>query len=159
MNGWLHGGIIAAVVIVVVIKRLRGEALNARDLLLPPVILTGIGIASLAKAEGLTATDLAWSATGAVLGVAAGAWRGSAVVVFEKDGVLWQRYTGRSFLVLVVTFVAMAGFGLLATHAGMHANARPMQLSLGVTFIGEALVVGLRGLRSGVPFAPERSRR
>ncbi|MEU5419092.1 DUF1453 domain-containing protein [Streptomyces sp. NPDC020799] len=158
MNGWLLGGIIAAVVIAVVIKRLRGEALNARDLLVPPVVLTGIGIMSLTKAHGLTAADLTWAATGAVLGVAAGAWRGSTIVIFEKDGVLWQRYTGRSFLVLAISFVAMAGFGLLATHAGMHENARPMQLNIGVTFIGEALVVGLRGLRSGVPFAPERSR-
>ncbi|MFI1800350.1 DUF1453 domain-containing protein [Streptomyces sp. NPDC020379] len=158
MHSWLLGGIIAVAVVVVVIKRLAGEPLNARDLLAAPVILTGLGVASLAKAEGLTATDGVWSATGAVLGMAAGAWRGSTIAVFEKNGVLWQRYTGRSFLVLVITFAAMAGFGLLATRAGMHESARPTQLNIGVSFLGEALVVGLRGLRSGVPFAPERSR-
>ncbi|MGW1071961.1 DUF1453 domain-containing protein [Streptomyces sp. NPDC002537] len=158
MNGWLLGGIIAVVAIGVVIKRLRGEPLNARDLLIPPVVLTGIGVISLTKAHGLTGTDFVWAGAGAVLGVAFGALRGSAIAVFEKEGVLWQRYTARTFLVLVVSFLVMAGFGLLAAKAGMHKEARPTQLSIGVSFLGEALAVGLRGLLSGVPFAPERKR-
>ncbi|GGX97422.1 DUF1453 family protein [Streptomyces hiroshimensis] len=159
MNGWLLGAIIAAVVIVVVIKRLKGEPLNARDLLITPVVLTGIGVASLVKAEGLTGTDLAWVIPGALLGCGLGAVRGATVHLSEKAGALWQRYTGRTFLVLVGSLVITGGFGLLATHAGVSEDARPMQLNIGVSFLGEALVIGARGLMSGVPFAPERPRR
>ncbi|MEU1673445.1 DUF1453 domain-containing protein [Streptomyces roseifaciens] len=159
MNGWLLGAIIAVVVIVVVIRRLKGEPLNARDLLIPPVALTAIGIVSLAKAEQVTGADLAWVIPGAILGCGLGAVRGATVQLFERAGALWQRYTGRTFLVLTGSLVIMGGFGLLATHAGVSEGARPVQLNIGVSFLGEALVIGARALASGVPFAPERSRR
>jgi hypothetical protein len=158
VHGWLFWAVIAVVAIGVVVKRLRGEPLNARDLLAPPVILTGIGIASLTKTHGLTATDLAWTGAGAALGVALGAVRGATIAVFEREGVLWQRYTARTFGAMVVSFVVMAGFGLLASKAGMHEGARPTQLTLGISFFGEALAVGVRALRTGIPFAPERKR-
>ncbi|MBT2385507.1 DUF1453 family protein [Streptomyces sp. ISL-11] len=158
MKGWLLAAVIAAVVIVVVIKRLRGEPLNARDLLVTPLVLTGIGISSLVKADP-TAADLTWVTLGAVLGVALGAVRGVTITVFERDGVLWQRYTGRTFLVMAGSVALMAGYGFLAAKAGMHEDARPVQLTIGVSFLGESLAVGLRGRATGVPFAPERGRR
>ncbi|MGG7570207.1 hypothetical protein [Streptomyces sirii] len=39
----------------------------------------------------------------------------------------------------------------------MHENARPVQLSIGVNFLGESLIVGRRGMASGIPFAPART--
>ncbi|MEU4209361.1 DUF1453 domain-containing protein [Streptomyces sp. NPDC026206] len=158
MNVWLLGAVIAVVAVAVVIKRLIGEPLNARDLFVPPLVLTGLGVWTLTEAQDLTGADLAWVVAGAALGIALGMLRGTTVHVFEKRGVLWQRYTGRTFLVLVVSAVVMVGFGLLAVHMGMREEARPVQLSIGVGFLGEALVIGRRGLVSGVPFAPERFR-
>ncbi|MER5354476.1 hypothetical protein ABT093_29615 [Kitasatospora sp. NPDC002551] len=38
----------------------------------------------------------------------------------------------------------------------MHEDARPLNLAIGTGFLGEALVIGYRGLRSGAAFAPER---
>ncbi|MEU5048678.1 DUF1453 domain-containing protein [Streptomyces sp. NPDC021096] len=157
MNVWLLAGLIAVGVVAVVIKRLIGEPLKARDLFVTPLVLTGLGVLALSHAQRLNGADIAWTVTGAVLGLALGAVRGRTVQVFEKQGVLWQRYTGRTFLVLVVSVVVMGGFGLLAAKMGMHEEARPMQLSIGVGFLGEALVIGRRGMVSGVPFAPERS--
>ncbi|MGW7490833.1 DUF1453 domain-containing protein [Streptomyces sp. NPDC054786] len=158
MNGWLLAAIIVVVLIAVVIKRLRGEPLNARDLFAPPVVLVTLGVFALAKAENLTGTDITWAATGALLGCALGALRGTTIGLFERDGVLWQRYTGRTFVVALISLLVMAGFGLLAVKMGMHEYARPTQLGIGVSFLGEALVVGYRGLASGTPFAPERRR-
>ncbi|MEU7134269.1 DUF1453 domain-containing protein [Streptomyces sp. NPDC046261] len=158
MNVWLLAGLIAVGVVAVVIKRLIGEPLTVRDLFGPPVVLTGLGVWALCGARGLDGADIAWAATGAVLGVALGAVRGRTVHVFERGGVLWQRYTGRTFLVMVVSAVVMGGFGLLAVRMGMHEEARPVHLSIGVGFLGEALVIGRRGLASGVRFAPERKR-
>lgn len=158
MHGWALAALIAVVAIIVVIKRLRGEPLNARDLFAPPLVLTGLGIWALCEADGLTGTDFVWVVAGCVLGIALGALRGATIQVFGKEGVLWQRYTGRTFLVILGSLVVMAGYGFLAVRLGMHENARPVQLSIGVGFLGEALIVGYRGLASGVPFAPERER-
>ncbi|WP_369184656.1 DUF1453 domain-containing protein [Streptomyces sp. Y1] len=155
MNGWVHAGLIAAVVVVVVIRRLRGEPLNARDLFAPPVVLTGLGVWALAQHHGLGVGDYAWIGAGAVLGTAFGACRGATIRVHERDGVLWQRYTGWTLLVAAVSLAAMAGFAVLAEHHGLAPDARPVQLSIGVGFLGEALVVGARALASGTPFAPE----
>lgn len=156
MNNWVHVALIAAVVVVVVVRRLRGEPLNARDLFAPPVVLTGLGLWALSQRHGLGVGDYVWIGAGAALGVAFGALRGATIRVYEREGVLWQRYTGRTFLVAALSLAVMAGFAVLAEHSGLAADARPVQLSIGVGFLGEALVVGYRGLTSGTPFAPER---
>ncbi|MFJ6138760.1 DUF1453 domain-containing protein [Kitasatospora sp. NPDC092286] len=158
MNPWLLTAIVAVVVTAVVIKRLTGEPVNARDLFAAPVILTGIGILSLTKAKDLTGTDLIWVITGSALGAVLGALRGATVQLLEREGVLWQRYTGRTFLAVIGTLAVTAGFGALAAKLGMHENARPVQLSIGVSFLGESLMIGHRGLTSGIPFAPARPR-
>ncbi|MEU3350953.1 DUF1453 domain-containing protein [Streptomyces sp. NPDC037389] len=155
MNAWLSTALIAAVAVAVVVKRLRGEPLNARDLFAAPLILTGLGAWTLWKAEGIGVADTVWVAAGVLLGVSLGAVRGLTIQVFEREGVLWQRYTGRTFAVMAVSALISIGFGLLASRMGMHPQARPVQLSIGVGFLGEALAVGARGLMTGVPFAPE----
>ncbi|MEV4823425.1 DUF1453 domain-containing protein [Micromonospora sp. NPDC049274] len=156
MNGWILATIIVLALIVVVVKRLVGEPLNRRDLWAPPVILTTIGLYTLLRADGLRTADYAWLVGGCVLGLTLGHLRGSFVVVYEKRGFLWQRYRGRTFAAIVGTLVVMLGYGLLADQLGMRAAARPIHLTLGISFIGEALAVTRRGIALRVPFAPER---
>ncbi|GAA2588476.1 hypothetical protein GCM10010399_18100 [Dactylosporangium fulvum] len=93
---------------------------------------------------------------GAVLGLVVGYLRGTFVVVYEKRGLLWQRYRGRTFVAIIGSLVVMFAYALLADKLGMRAEARPIQLSIGISFIGEALAVTRRGLALNVPFAPER---
>ncbi|MFY7070053.1 hypothetical protein ACOQFV_29710 [Nocardiopsis changdeensis] len=88
------------------------------------------------------------------LGLALGAVRGRAVVVFERDGHLWQRYTGGTFVYVVGTFLAMAAFDLAAAALGMAPDARPVQSALGVGFLGEAPAVGHRALAESTPSSP-----
>lgn len=76
--------------------------------------------------------------------------------VYPQDGMLFQRYTGRTFLAIAATLAAMAAFGFVAVRMGMNEDAWPIKLSIGLGFLGEALVVGARGLAVGTPFAPER---
>ncbi|MFI9201973.1 DUF1453 domain-containing protein [Streptomyces sp. NPDC053048] len=158
MNVWVAAGLIAVVAVAVVVKRLIGEPLNARDLFGPPLVLTGLGLWALWEVPDLGGTDLAWVAGGSLLGVGLGVVRGMTIHLFEKEGVLWQRYTGRTFAVMAGSALITIGFGALAGRLGMDPQARPVQLSIGVGFLGEALAVGGRGLMSGVPFAPERRR-
>ncbi|RAJ58274.1 hypothetical protein K378_05154 [Streptomyces sp. Amel2xB2] len=160
MNGWMTTALIVALVAAVVVKRLRGEPLDARELLGAPVILTGVGAWSVVQASGhLTAADFGWVAAGSVLGLALGAVRGRTVEVFECDGVAWHRYTGRTFLAALGTFALMAAFGYAAVRAGMHEEARPTTLSIGVSYLGEALAVAVRGMGTGLPFAAQGARR
>ncbi|MFE6100454.1 DUF1453 domain-containing protein [Streptomyces laurentii] len=156
MNTWLLVVIIAVAAVAVVVKRLIGEPLNVRDLFGPAVVLTALGVWSVAEAEQLNGTDIAWVTGGCVIGLGLGMVRGATVVVFEKRGILHQRYTARTFGVIVAAFVLSALYGLLAGKLGMREDARPVNLSIGVGFLGEALVIGHRGLRSGTPFAPEK---
>ncbi|MER7005489.1 hypothetical protein ABT297_20925 [Dactylosporangium sp. NPDC000555] len=74
----------------------------------------------------------------------------------DDRGFLWQRYRGRTFVAIIGSLVLMFAYALLADKLGMHAEARPIQLSIGISFIGEALAVTRRGLVLNVPFAPER---
>lgn len=159
MSTWLVVTLIAVAAVVVVVKRLIGEPLNVRDLFVPPIVLIGVGVWLLCATDGLTHADIAWAAAGAALAFALGALRGMTIRLFGKDGVLWQRYTGRTFLIVVASLAVSAGFGLFATTMGMHEGARPVQLSIGVGFLGEALTVGRRALATGLPFAPETRRR
>ena len=148
--------LIAVVVLVLIIRRVRGEPLNARDLWAPPVVLTVIGGWILARADGLRLSDGAWLLGGTVLGIALGYLRGSLVVVFVRAGHLWHRYPVRTFAAVIGTLLVMAAYGFLAGRLGMRPQARPVQLAIGVSFLGEALAVTRRALALGAPFAPER---
>ncbi|ADD42557.1 hypothetical protein [Stackebrandtia nassauensis] len=152
---WLIVVAVLALVAYLIVRRLSGEPLNARDLCGPPLILTGIGVYEVLKADGLNPADYAWAAGGVVIGIGFGALRGSTVRLFVKNGVLWQRYTGRTFVVWIVSLVASGGFALLAKFAGMHPEARPTTLAIGIGLLGEMAVVGLRALASGQRFSPE----
>jgi hypothetical protein len=50
------------------------------------------------------------------------------------------------------------GFTLLAVSLGMHEEARPYQLAIGISFAGEAAVLIPRGLARNTPFAKDRER-
>src|SRR5687768_10303000 len=112
--------LIAAGVLYVLVRRFRGEPLNARDLLAPPAFLLFFGIRAVDEFHLAYLLPLA-------AGFAFGAFRGLTVKLFERDGHLWQRYTPWTLLVWVTSIGASFGFALLFDH---HA---PTQLSIGVS--------------------------
>ena len=152
MLWWILG---AAIAVVLVVRRVRGEPLNARDLWAAPVVLTGLGVWQLLDQRSRPA-ELAWAAAASLLGLTLGALRGGVVVVYERNGHLWQRYTWHAFAVAASSALLLAGFDLVATRLGAHPGARPTTLAIGVSFLGESLAVTLRAVRIGIPFAPER---
>ncbi len=96
--------------------------------------------------------------TGGLVAVAGGALRGRTVRIFVRDGHTWYRYTP-------VTLAVWAGlialrFGQAAAAVALGAD-RPvltasLVLALGLSFLGEAAVVGPRAMATGAPFAPRR---
>ncbi|MEU8639849.1 hypothetical protein AB0C38_47295 [Amycolatopsis sp. NPDC048633] len=99
-----------------------------------------------------------WLVLGSAVGLGFGAVRAATTVLFERAGVLWLRYTPWTFAVWVVAAAANFGLGALAVSAGMHEEARPMTLSIGVSLLGEALVVARRAKGTGLPYAPPKAR-
>lgn len=138
--------LIAAGVLYVLVRRFRGEPLNARDLLAPPAFLLFFGIRAVDEFHLIYLVPLA-------AGFAFGALRGMTIRLFERDGHLWQRYTPWTLVVWVTSLGVSLGLGLLI---GEHA---PTQLSIGVSVLGELCTIGAKALNTGIPFAPEKTLR
>jgi membrane protein CcdC involved in cytochrome C biogenesis len=145
--------VVVVLVIGLVVKRFLGEPLNLRDLAVPPVVLTGIGVYHLVDDVHLSGGEIVWVVVASIVGLVFGAVRGLTPKLFVKDGHLWQRYTVWTVVVWVVSAAANFGIGYLA---GLSAEVRPMTLSIGVSLLGEAVSLGIRGFAAQVPFAPER---
>ncbi|MEV4166398.1 hypothetical protein [Nonomuraea dietziae] len=148
----LNAALIVGLVGYVVVRRMIGEPLNARDVYLAPLVLIGLGIHAL-TGVALTAVDVLWLVISGLVALGFGAMRASTTGLFEREGVLWQRYTWRTLVVWVVSAAASIGVGLLATRYGLHEQARPMSLAIGVGLSGEALVTAVRARAIGVPYA------
>ncbi|GAA4835292.1 DUF1453 domain-containing protein [Saccharopolyspora rosea] len=143
------------VVVVAVVRRLRGVGLVADDLFGGPVVLVGIGLYQLVRAAPvLGVVDAVWLAGSLLLGLVAGGLRGATVRLLSRGGALVQRYTAVTLAVWAASFVVSAGFAAVAQAGGMHAQARPMVLSIGIGMLGETAVLGVRALSTGLPFSP-----
>ena len=152
--------IIVGVVVWVIGRRLAGEPLQARRLAALPLVLVVIGVSQLARQiHGIPgALDIVLLAVDAGAALVFGLWRGTTIGVFTRDGHLWYRYRPATLGVWAVSLVVRLGLAGVAHAAGASGLVAAASLALfGVTLAGEAAVVGLRGVRSGVPFAPERS--
>ncbi|QIS11112.1 DUF1453 domain-containing protein [Nocardia arthritidis] len=151
MSTWLLVAIIVGV-IALVIKRFRGEPMDARDIFLTPLILVAIGVFSVTKVKDLSTVDITFLVIGGVIGIAFGAVRGTTVDIFERDGHLWQRYTVKTVVVWVTSFAVGFGVSMVGLALGMHHDARPTTLSIGIGMLGEMLTLGVRAFSTGVPF-------
>ena len=160
----LHGGDIPSPVTILVgvaaggyvlWSRMRGQPLNARRLLVLPVVLTVIGVTDLtgSSAPRLSGTDVGFLAAGVAISVVLGAARGATIELYPNGGELWQRYrpvTVVAWVTLVAAKLVLAG---IASAAGASAGGgtHGLLLSLGASLIAEAAVVGSRALSSGLP--------
>ncbi|MEU7867684.1 hypothetical protein [Dactylosporangium sp. NPDC049140] len=158
--------IAVAVIVLLMVRRYIGEPLAARRLIVPPLLLIVAGGYTLAQVDFATAAkhpviDGAVLGAGAVLAVIGGIVRGLTVKVFVQQGHVWYRYT----LVTIGVWVALIVLRVGQTLAGrsLHADAAVLSagllLVLGLSFLGEAAIVGRRAIATGAPFAPQGARR
>ncbi|MCS7478144.1 DUF1453 domain-containing protein [Umezawaea endophytica] len=139
-------------VVAVIVKRTVGEPVDLKDLAVPSLVLLGIGAHALTQVH-LSAVDVLWLVVSSLVGLAMGVLRGSSVLLFTRDGVLSQRYTGRTFGYWGLSLAVNLAVGYTAS---MYTDARPITLSIGVGLLGEAVPVGLRALRAGALSATPR---
>jgi hypothetical protein len=159
--------IAVAVVAYLLVRRFLGEPLQARRLILPPLILIVWGGVNLSHVgSGGTAVHQALLdgvvvGFGAIVAVLGGVIRGLTVKVYVRDGHTWYRY-GLMTVVVWLALIALrlgqslAGHALGADQAVLNAA---LLLILGLSLLGEAAVVARRAIATGAPFAPRGSRR
>ncbi|MBL1118916.1 hypothetical protein JK364_42120 [Streptomyces sp. 110] len=151
-----------AVVVALIARQLRGEALTGRRLMLLPVVLTVIGIADLSRNGRHPASiDVVCLVAGALLAAGIGAAQGATMRLERRAGVLWARMPPVGlwlWALLVVTRVGMMAVAHVVD-AKVAASSATILLMLGVNRLGQALVLVPRVMSSGMAFAPERDGR
>ena len=151
LNQWWPALVVVAVVVVVV-RRFRGEPLDLKDAVVAPAVLLFLGGRTLVEID-LTPTDVLWLVITGFVGVAAGAVRATTTRLTGPPHALVQHYTWRTLVVWVVSLAASGGLGLVAGQLGMHEEARPVTLSIGLSLLGEAAVTLWRARRRGADVA------
>jgi hypothetical protein len=141
-------------------SHMKGQPLQARRLLVLPVVLVVLGITDLtgSSAPHLTPKDITFLVIGAGISAVLGAARGATIELYPRQGELWQRYrpvTIGLWIALIATKVVLM---VSASAAGASAGGGTSSLlfSLGVSLLAEAAIVGPRALSTGVPFAAKR---
>jgi hypothetical protein len=145
--------IVAAVIVLVVVRRLAGEPLQMKRMLVIPVVLGALGIHQLAGTP-ITGGMVAYLAGGAVVAAALGLVRGATVAVYEKDGVVWMRYRPLTIAIWVLSVAVRGGMALVARGAGLHVPAETTMLLAAASLLAEAAVVAPKALATGASFAP-----
>lgn len=149
-----------AAIVYVLVRRFAGEPLEGRRLVVLPLVLVIVGVSQL---SGVHATPLAVAVlvVGGVVAAALGAVRGLTVQVYGRDGHLWYRYRPLTIVVWLASLLLRLGQIVAAQALGADPSVLGKGLLpiLGVSLLGEALVVGKRALGTGIPFAPQGSRR
>ena len=153
--------IVVAAVLYVLIRRFTGEPLEGAAAGAAAGAARRVGrlrgVADVHRHDLTHAVlDGAVLGAGAVLAVAGGLVRGLTVRVFVRDGHLWYRYTALTVVVWVALIGAPVRRGAAGRALGADAAvlAAALPFMLGLSLLGEAAVVGRRGIATGVPFAP-----
>jgi len=157
--------IAVAVIAYLLIRRFLGEPLEARRLILPPVILIGWGGISLSNAGGGSVhhavLDGVVLGLGALVAVLGGIVRGLTVKVFVSNGHVWYRYTALTVVVWIALIALRVGqsAGAHALGADDAVLSAALMLVFGLSLLGEAAVVARRAVATGAPFAPRGAQR
>ncbi|GAA2336699.1 hypothetical protein [Dactylosporangium salmoneum] len=158
--------IVVAVIVLLMIRRYVGEPLEARRLVTPPLILIVLGGLALSKVDFSAAghhavTDGVVLGVSALLAVLGGIVRGLTVKVFVQNGHVWYRYTLLTIAIWAGLIVLRLGQSLAGHALGADSDVLSAGLALvaGLSFLGEAAIVGRRAIATGAPFAPRGARK
>jgi hypothetical protein len=138
-------------------SRMQGRPVKIRRLILLPVVLVVLGITDLtgSSAPHLTPKDITFLVIGVAISALLGAARGATIEVYTNQGEIWQRYrksTVGLWLALIAAKVALLAIaGSAGASAGGGTNS--LLLSLGISLLAEAAIIGPRAVSTGLPFA------
>ncbi len=140
-------------------RRMIGQLLEIKSLLVLPVVLTGIGVSDVAHLHHVDAASVAVLAVSVAVSVALGVVRGRTVHLGVRDGALWMRYRVSSVLLWVLN-IALKGALLPVAHA-VSPHAAPvvghgLLLAIGLGILAESAVVLVRAMPTDAAVAWEK---
>jgi hypothetical protein len=138
--------IAAALIVFVLAKRVRGEAVREpKKLFLLPIVVGVIGVQNVAHAKANT-IDIAVIAAGAALSLGLGLLRGKFDRVTLVNGSPFMSWSAASVAVFAGNVLAKLALDAVGVAAGgtTAALTSSILLSLGLTLLGEAAVVWFR---------------
>lgn len=151
MSGPVEIILIIAVVGYMLIRRLLGEPAEGKRMLLLPAVLTVLGVVSLAKVTQ-SPTSIIFLVVMIAVSLALGLLRGASIRVFEKDDIVYMRYTATTVVLLVLNVAIKIGGSLilgLIDPAAEQAAGSGLMLTLGASLLVEGLAVLSKAVRMG----------
>ena len=151
LSGPVQVVVIIAAIGYVLVRRLLGEPVQVKRLLVLPAVLCLVGFAHLTKVPQ-TATSLVFLLVTAAAGALIGLGRGLTVEVSERDGVAFLRYTVPTVGLWVASIAVKFGAGFVLgaiDPVAERASGSGLMLTLGLGVLVEGLVVLAKAARSG----------
>ena len=133
------------------VRRLAGQRVELKSLLLMPVILSAIGLTELEDLGSASAAAIGVAAAGVLVSVLIGAARGRTIGFGARDGHLWMRYRWGTILLWVLNIAAKAALVPVAALVGGGSSAlaeQSIMLAIGLGILAESGVVYLRSVRA-----------
>jgi membrane protein CcdC involved in cytochrome C biogenesis len=143
--------LIIAVIGYVLLRRMAGQPAQGKKLLILPAVIMVIGITSLGHTWSPLSVGflVATTAMSFVLGI----FRGVSIKLFEKDGIVWMKYTKTTvalwignIAIKVVAAVALAAIDPTAAHQ----ESTGLLISLGMGILMEGIVVSYKAVNSNL---------
>jgi hypothetical protein len=142
--------LIIGVVGYILARRLLGEPAEAKRMLLLPAVLTGVGFIDLAKVSQ-SPVSIGFLVGTTALSLVLGLLRGASIRVFDKDGIVYLRYTATTVVLwginLAVRFGASVVLGVVDPTAE-HAGSSGLMFTLGAGMVVEGLAVLSKAMRT-----------
>jgi FtsH-binding integral membrane protein len=144
---------IALVVLLVgylLVRRMTGQLMEARRMLVLPAILAVAGLASL-NSTALSATAIGFLLLGCVVGAVFGVVRGYTVRIAERDGAAWMRYSFASvglWVAAIAVRLLLVPVENVVDPAAASVAGQATMLAVGVGFLAESVVVLYRAMHS-----------
>ncbi len=146
--------LIVVAVTYVIGRRLSGEPLQGKRLIVLPAALVIYGVSQLHHLGPAAAVVLVVEG---LIAFGLGAVRGVTIAVYERNGHLWYRYRPLTIVVWIVTIAARVGLVFGAHLVGVDLpTTASILVGFGISLFGEAAVVAAKAQRSGVPYAPDK---
>lgn len=144
---------IALVVLLVgylLVRRMTGQLMEARRMLVLPAILALVGLASLNSTD-LSATAIGFLLLGCIVGVGFGVIRGYTVRISERDGTAWMRYSVASiglWIAAIAIRVLLIPVESAIDPTAASVAGQATMLAVGIGFLAESIAVLYRAMHS-----------
>lgn len=143
----------------VLARRMIGQLLEIKSLLVLPVVLTGIGVSDVAHLHHVDGASVAVLAASVAISVGLGLVRGRTVHLGVRGGALWMRYRVSSVLLWVLNIVLKAALLPVEHAASPHAASAAghgLLLAIGLGILAESAVVLVRAMQTDTAVAWEK---